>query len=250
MKSTSIHRGGGGYTTLVLKCILLASFAILARLSFYFSCQILSHQQLLGDVIKIDQHPNNVAGDQTFMNEKNNNNQHDNDINNDDAPAQTRGEKNIVEHFNGTEDELDAPRINPEELVTVDSKKARQIRSNKLLKKTKSQPTKDDSGGIKLHQEYIDRVRGLAPFPKKLHILFPHKDYYKQHPDLPFVKHTIVRFIEMNPTWEVTIYDDADMDSIIAQAAADDIISVDEKHALLGHGDDSPAHREFVPVSS
>ena len=249
MKSTSIHRGGGGYTTLVLKCILLASFAILARLSFYFSCQILSHQQLLGDVIIIDQHPNNVAGDQTFMNEKNNNNQHDNDINND-APAQTRGEKNTVEHFNGTEDELDAPRINPEELVTVDSKKARRIRSNKLLKKTKSQPTKDDSGGIKLHQEYIDRVRGLAPFPKKLHILFPHKDYYKQHPELPFVKHTIVRFIENNPTWEVTIYDDADMDSIIAQAAADDIISVDEKHALLGHGDNSPAHREFVPVSS
>jgi len=85
-----------------------------------------------------------------------------------------------------------------------------------------------------INKAYLQHLQTLPPFPKKLHILFPHKDYYKQHPDLNFVKYGILRFIKLNPTWEVHIYNDEDMDNIIRKAAADNIISKKELLQLVG----------------
>ena len=97
-----------------------------------------------------------------------------------------------------------------------------------------------------LNQEYLQHLRSLGPFPKKLHILFPHKDYYKQHSDMDFVKHGILRFMYMNPSWNVTIYDNDMMDDIIRQAASDGIISLEEMVELVGNDTQPAAHRELL----
>ena len=90
------------------------------------------------------------------------------------------------------------------------------------------EPTEESQSNFTINKAYLQHLQTLPPFPKKLHILFPHKDYYKQHPDLNFVKYGIQRFIELNPTWEVNIYNDEDMDNIIRKSAVDGVISNQE----------------------
>ena len=105
-----------------------------------------------------------------------------------------------------------------------------------------------------VHQEYLQHLRSLDPFPRKIHILFPRKDFYKRHDDRPplnFVKNGILRFMELNPTWNVTVYDDADMDHIIRMAAGDGIISTDEMNILVRIETQPAAHRKkFTTISS
>ncbi len=100
-----------------------------------------------------------------------------------------------------------------------------------------------------LNPRYLEYLKNrLPPFPKKLHILFPHKEYYRAvHPPLPFVQNSGLRFMERNPNWNVTVHDDRDVDSLIDKAARDDIISWEERNILVGNGSDSfpGAHREF-----
>ena len=96
------------------------------------------------------------------------------------------------------------------------------------------EPTEELQSNFTINKAYLQHLQTLPPFPKKLHILFPHKDYYKQHPDLNFVKCGIQRFINLNPTWEVHIYNDEDMDNIIRKSAVDGIISNQELENLVG----------------
>ena len=93
-------------------------------------------------------------------------------------------------------------------------------------------------------REYLQHLRSLDPFPMKLHIVFPQKDYYKRR-EVNFVKNGILRFMELNPTWNVTVYDDLDMDGIIEMAADDGIISMDEMNTLLGTDTQPAAHRKI-----
>ncbi|KAL7529988.1 hypothetical protein ACHAWF_003192 [Thalassiosira exigua] len=104
------------------------------------------------------------------------------------------------------------------------------------------QPIEKEKGGIVLSQEFLRSLRDLGPFPKKLHTLFPNKDYFKREPPLNFVKHGVLRFMELNPSWNVSVYDDADMDGLIKRAASDRIISVAEKNLLLGNATNPSAH--------
>ena len=61
----------------------------------------------------------------------------------------------------------------------------------------------------------------------------------------------MLRFIDLNPTWNVTVYDDADMDDIIRTAADDGIISMDEMNTLVGNETQPSAHRKkFYRISS
>ena len=97
----------------------------------------------------------------------------------------------------------------------------------------------------RLHIEthsFIDYLETLGALPKKLHILFPHKDYYKRYKDVPFVQHSILRFIEKNPKWEVFVYDDFDMDVIIQKGADEGIITQDECDILVGNDKFEGAH--------
>jgi hypothetical protein len=103
----------------------------------------------------------------------------------------------------------------------------------------------DGESPLVVDREYLQHLRSLDPFPTKLHILFPRKDYYKRR-DVDFVKNGIVRFMELNPTWNVTVYDDLDMDGIIGMAADDGIISMDEMHTLVGTDTQPAAHRKIL----
>mmetsp|Transcript_5906 Transcript_5906/g.13517 ORF Transcript_5906/g.13517 Transcript_5906/m.13517 type:complete len:875 (-) Transcript_5906:221-2845(-) len=98
------------------------------------------------------------------------------------------------------------------------------------------------NAGFKVKRSFIDYLETLGALPKKLHILFPHKDYYTRYKDVPFVKHSILRFIEMNPRWEVTVFDDTDMDAIIRKGADDGIITQDECDILIGNDKFEGAH--------
>ena len=100
-------------------------------------------------------------------------------------------------------------------------------------------------GELVLNQKYLDYLRSLSPFPKTLHILFPHKDYYKRQPPVPFVENGILRFMKLNPQWNVYVYDDSDMDQVIRRAGDDGIISIDEVNILVGTETNPAAHRKF-----
>lgn len=54
--------------------------------------------------------------------------------------------------------------------------------------------------------------------------------------------------MERNPNWNVTVHDDRDVDALIARAARDEIISLEERDILVGNGSDSfpGAHREYL----
>ena len=67
--------------------------------------------------------------------------------------------------------------------------------------------------------DYIRHLRTLPPFPRTLHVLFPVRDYYTEHPEDPFVRNSMGRFVEVNPDWNVTVWDDDDMDGIIRRGA-------------------------------
>lgn len=83
--------------------------------------------------------------------------------------------------------------------------------------------------------DYIRHLRTLPPFPRTLHVLFPVRDYYVEHPEDPFVKNSMGRFVEVNPAWNVTVWDDDDMDGIIRRGAEEGIISREECEVLVGN---------------
>ncbi|KAL9187708.1 hypothetical protein ACHAXT_006086 [Thalassiosira profunda] len=99
-------------------------------------------------------------------------------------------------------------------------------------------------GKMYVRQRFLAHLAKLKPFPRKLHVLFPDADYYKKEPgvSIPFVKHSMLRFIDMNPMWEVIVHDDDDMDGIIKRAANDEIISWEERNLLVGNETTPAAH--------
>lgn len=116
---------------------------------------------------------------------------------------------------------------------------------NNANDRTNAQLGRSISDGVfVLNQDYISYLQTLGPFPKKLHILFPQKYYYKEAAHLPFVQKSILRFMELNPKWNVTVHDDADMDSIIERASCDGVISEEEKNILVGTDTIPAAHRK------
>ena len=83
--------------------------------------------------------------------------------------------------------------------------------------------------------DYLSHLRTLPAFPRTLHVLFPVRDYYVEHPEDPFVKNSMGRFVEVNPAWNVTVWDDDDMDGIIRRGAEEGIISREECEVLVGN---------------
>jgi len=95
---------------------------------------------------------------------------------------------------------------------------------------------------LQLNQQYLDHLRTLDPLPKKVHILFPDKHYDINNADMPFVRHSIVALKTLNPDWNVTIYDDADIDDIIRHAGTSGLVSQEEVDILVGTPTTSAAH--------
>jgi len=98
------------------------------------------------------------------------------------------------------------------------------------------------NAGFTVQESYINYIQTLGPLPKHLHLIFPDKNFYTTHSDIPFVQHSILRFIGMNPSWKVTVHDDADMDAVIRHAAKEGIIAQEECNILVGDGTSGAAH--------
>lgn len=73
---------------------------------------------------------------------------------------------------------------------------------------------------------------------------FPAKDYYVQKPDLPFVKHSILSLMKQNPEYNVTVYDDNDIDSVILNASNNNIITKKEADSLVGTKDSNGSYEQ------
>lgn len=87
---------------------------------------------------------------------------------------------------------------------------------------------------IKLNQTYLSHLRTLAPLPKKVHILFPDRHYDVTHAELPFVQHSIIALKKLNPGWNVTVYDNDDVDEVIRHGGREGILSQEEVDILVG----------------
>ena len=87
---------------------------------------------------------------------------------------------------------------------------------------------------IQLNKEFVEHLQSLDSIPKKIHMFFPDKLYYKKEPILPFVSHSIISLINLNRDWNVTVYDDAMVDSVIKNAGDEGIISKEEVAVLIG----------------
>ena len=87
---------------------------------------------------------------------------------------------------------------------------------------------------IKLNDKFLQHLRSLDPIPKNVHMFFPDKEYYKKQPILSFVSHSIISLTNLNPDWNVTVYDDAMIDTVIRMAGDVGIISKEEMELLIG----------------
>jgi mannosyltransferase OCH1-like enzyme len=95
----------------------------------------------------------------------------------------------------------------------------------------------DDRHLFKLNPQYLDHLRSLQPLPKKIHIFFPDKRYYETQKDLPFVQHSIIALMQLNPDWNVTVFDNDDIDNVIRGAGVAGLISTEEANILVGAKD-------------
>ncbi|KAL7481931.1 hypothetical protein ACHAW6_007650 [Cyclotella cf. meneghiniana] len=95
------------------------------------------------------------------------------------------------------------------------------------------------SGLFKLNTQYLEHLRSLGPLPKKVHILFPDKLYYETQKDMPFVQHSIIALMKLNPDWNVTVYDNNDVDNVIRGAGNSGLISKEEADILVGTKDET-----------
>mmetsp|Transcript_11570 Transcript_11570/g.20829 ORF Transcript_11570/g.20829 Transcript_11570/m.20829 type:complete len:431 (+) Transcript_11570:121-1413(+) len=93
---------------------------------------------------------------------------------------------------------------------------------------------------ISLNKKYLKYLSSLEPIPQKVHIFFPDKNYWNKEPSksFPFVEHSILSLKNLNPDWNVTVYDDAMIDDVIRNAADFDLISREERDILVGKKDD------------
>ena len=91
---------------------------------------------------------------------------------------------------------------------------------------------------ISLNRKYLKYLQSLDPIPKKVHIFFPDKNYWRKGEPIPFVEHSILSLMKLNPEWNVTVYDDDMVDDIIRKGADSNIIPMEESKLLLGIKDD------------
>lgn len=87
---------------------------------------------------------------------------------------------------------------------------------------------------ISLNNTFLEHLQSLDPIPKHVHIFFPDNEYYRRQPILPFVSHSIISLMNLNPDWNVTVYNDTMIDRVIQRAGDIGIISNKEVNMLVG----------------
>ncbi|NCW70555.1 MAG: hypothetical protein EBV86_18705, partial [Marivivens sp.] len=66
--------------------------------------------------------------------------------------------------------------------------------------------------------------------PKKVHITWKTKDLLQS--ESPIVTEGIKKLIELNPEWEVTIYDDGEVDTYLQKKLGDQYPLIADKHIV------------------
>ena len=91
---------------------------------------------------------------------------------------------------------------------------------------------------ISLTIKYLEYLQSLDPIPKKVHIFFPDKNYWRMEDPIPFVEHSILSLMKLNPDYNVTIYDDEMVDNVIRKAVHSNLIHIEECNLLVGVKED------------
>ena len=78
-------------------------------------------------------------------------------------------------------------------------------------------------------------LQTLDTIPRKVHVFFPDKTFLFNTDPAPIVEYGVLNLMKLNPHWNVTIYDDVDIDHIIENATT--ILSDRERRLLLGKPD-------------
>jgi len=89
-----------------------------------------------------------------------------------------------------------------------------------------------------LNEQFLRYLRSLPPIPMKIHTFFPDRDYWRKSADMPFVRHSVLALKDLNPDWNVTVYDDEMIDDVIRRAARSGLIETEEAVILIGRKDD------------
>lgn len=123
----------------------------------------------------------------------------------------------------------------PENTDTINAEQEIDQKSDEKGPEPEQANTSDpDPSLITLNREYLDHLRTLDPLPHKVHILFPDRNYDENNKDMPFVQHSIIALKNLNPEWNVTVYDNNDVDDIIRSAGRSGLISQQEADILVG----------------
>lgn len=92
-----------------------------------------------------------------------------------------------------------------------------------------------DDGKFTVSSNFIRQLQSLDRIPRKVHIFFPDKEFANKPDPTPIVQQGILNLKRLNPNWNVTVYDDSDIDVIIRDAT--EILSQQERDILLGQPD-------------
>jgi len=133
---------------------------------------------------------------------------------------------------------VDAEGKKQDKAVAVADAQVKSVDTEKVKQDTAANTEteqKDGAGGITVSSTFITYLQTLDTIPRKVHIFFPDKEFANK-PDPPsIVQHGILSLLKLNPNWNVTVYDDADIDVVIDNAK--DILSKEERDILLGQPD-------------
>jgi hypothetical protein len=87
-------------------------------------------------------------------------------------------------------------------------------------------------GSQALHVDpgYIKHLCSLPPIPKKIHMMWPDKNVIYRH-DLRMVRHSLLALKTLNPEWNVTVYEYADIDHYLSRTP---LLSAADRKMLEG----------------
>ena len=112
---------------------------------------------------------------------------------------------------------------------------------------SEDKPKKGEPVIIQLNQAFLKHLQTLDPIPKKVHMFFPDKLYYKKEPILPFVSHSIISLMNLNRDYNVTVYDDDMVDRVIQNAGNEGLLSKEEVAVLIGEdGKEGPKQKAHI----
>lgn len=115
--------------------------------------------------------------------------------------------------------------------------------------KEQKEPKRDEVkqvSGIAVDSSFLRHLETLDPIPRKVHVFFPDKTFIHKEDPPSIVKMGVLNLKKLNPSWNVTIYDDSAIDVIIRDAS--EILSQEERDILLGESDGKGGYKNGAHI--